>query len=185
MAKADSITVGRILECIGYDKSTGVFTSLIRRGSYRPGEVIGKAEWAGRTVKVDGYTLTFEDLLHVFVVGEIPSRGVSAMVGPRLTQRDAYLRRTYGISEFDYAKMHDAQGGRCGMCRLPSGLFTGTLAVDHCHKTGRVRGLLCSTCNSGIGLLRESPEILEAAKLWISSGGFGNAPRQKVKQLKQ
>jgi len=73
-----------------------------------------------------------------------------------------------GMSVEDYEAMLLRQGGVCGICRRPPGKRR--LGVDHCHKTGHVRGLLCSNCNCGIGfygddarLTREATAYLEAA----------------------
>jgi hypothetical protein len=180
MAKADSITVERILECLHYDKNTGVFTSRIRRGTYRPGEFVGKASWKGRVTHIDGHPFTFDELVNVFDVGALPQRGRVDPGGRQfLSPRDNYLYAKFGITEADYQRMHDEQDGRCGLCLLPNDMFARRLAVDHCHKTGRVRGLLCSTCNTGIGLLRDSPAILEAAKSWVTRGWNANSPRRR------
>lgn len=62
-----------------------------------------------------------------------------------MSSRDSYLLRTYGITEAEYDDLLDAQGGRCAICRKPP--KTKSLAVDHDHRTGRIRGLLCSFCN--------------------------------------
>lgn len=61
--------------------------------------------------------------------------------------RDLYLRRTYGISIQQYEKMLMWQNDRCALCERHYTEFTRNLAVDHNHKTGRVRGLLCFQCN--------------------------------------
>lgn len=72
--------------------------------------------------------------------------------------RDAYLRRKYGITLVQYEAIKDAQGGTCYICRRANGR-TKNLAVDHNHKTGEVRGLLCGPCNKGVvGHLRDEPE---------------------------
>lgn len=56
-----------------------------------------------------------------------------------------YVEKTYGITEAQYKEMFDAQDGRCAICgRKP---VRRRLAVDHDHNTGKVRGLLCYTCN--------------------------------------
>ena len=49
------------------------------------------------------------------------------------------------------------------ICKAPETLQNKNLAVDHCHKTGKVRGLLCSKCNKGLGLFKDSKELLTTA----------------------
>lgn len=78
--------------------------------------------------------------------------------------RDASLA-TYGITAEDYEEMLARQGGKCCVC---GGLNRGRrLAVDHDHETGRVRGLLCNRCNTAIGLLREDPDLLAEALVYL------------------
>jgi hypothetical protein len=72
----------------------------------------------------------------------------------------------YGISLADYDRMYAQQGGRCKMCkRKPKR----GLCVDHCHATGRVRGLLCHNCNSLLGLAGDDPSVLMAGRLYLLS----------------
>ncbi len=59
--------------------------------------------------------------------------------------RAGHLRRTYGLTEADYDALLRNQGGRCAICRKPPAKRR--LEVDHNHKTGEVRGLLCWYCN--------------------------------------
>jgi hypothetical protein len=72
------------------------------------------------------------------------------------------LRRDYGIELADYLLMHEQQDGKCAICGGPPENGK-SLAVDHCHVTGRVRGLLCLKCNSGIGMFKDSLETVLAA----------------------
>ena len=72
----------------------------------------------------------------------------------------AYLRR-YGITVEQYQDILQKQDGICAICKNPPN--KNALAVDHCHITGKIRGLLCPSCNSGIGKLRDSPEMLRKA----------------------
>ncbi len=86
------------------------------------------------------------------------------------------LVRRYGITPKQYQDMHDRQSGTCAICRKPE---TSTfkdkhrhkavkpLAVDHCHKTGKVRGLLCSRCNRAIGLFEDNAELLAEASEYV------------------
>lgn len=78
---------------------------------------------------------------------------------------DQYLRKTFGISAEDYYRMLNEQGGVCAICggSEPRGRSKTRFAVDHCHKTGKVRGLLCGPCNTGIGHLRDDVANLRAA----------------------
>lgn len=75
----------------------------------------------------------------------------------------------YGITKDQWQDMFKSQDGTCAICKQPETLFdsklqkTRKLSVDHCHKTGRVRGLLCGKCNKGIGLLNEDPTLLSNA----------------------
>jgi hypothetical protein len=77
--------------------------------------------------------------------------------------RDGHLRRKYGIGLEQYSAMSTAQGGRCAICRTSSPGGMGSFHVDHDHATGKVRGLLCFTCNRGLGCFRDSEETLSLA----------------------
>lgn len=68
--------------------------------------------------------------------------------------------KQYGLSADDVADMLEAQGGRCGICRET---LTKRWAVDHCHTTGVVRGLLCSQCNLALGLMSDDTSRLTNA----------------------
>ena len=78
-------------------------------------------------------------------------------------KRDQNYRKNYGITLVQYNEMLEAQGGRCAACRQkettcdPRTKMLKNLCVDHDHDTGKVRGLLCSGCNSALGHLKESP----------------------------
>jgi hypothetical protein len=86
--------------------------------------------------------------------------------------RHAAQCRRYGITTTEYAKLLAAQGGRCAICASATARNKGmqTLVVDHCHATGRVRGLLCGTCNSAIGFLGDNPERVRAAIRYLEQG---------------
>lgn len=78
-------------------------------------------------------------------------------------QRNRKLKVTYGITLDDYNKMFSIQSGCCDICKTHQSQLKRPLDVDHNHDTGEVRGLLCSNCNTGIGLLKDSSEILTLA----------------------
>lgn len=61
--------------------------------------------------------------------------------------RNNYLLKRYGITEDQYNELLRKQEGRCAVCGRDGGKFKTKLAVDHDHKTGHVRGLLCKYCN--------------------------------------
>jgi uncharacterized Zn finger protein (UPF0148 family) len=77
------------------------------------------------------------------------------------------LRRFYGMTPEDYARMLEEQQGRCPICgSTPDGernCGRANFAVDHCHETGRVRGLLCNLCNRAMGFFGDSEELLRRA----------------------
>lgn len=82
-------------------------------------------------------------------------------------RRHSNLVRQYGITLDDYMHMHDEQGGVCKICGNSETLVRHgspkPLCVDHCHETGKVRGLLCHNCNTALGKFKDSPEILQSA----------------------
>lgn len=81
-----------------------------------------------------------------------------------LRAKNSELSR-YGITIAEYEGMLTSQNGGCAICGQVDEWFS--LAVDHCHGTNRVRGLLCSQCNRGIGLFRDKPELLEKAAEYL------------------
>ena len=78
-------------------------------------------------------------------------------------QRRSHLKARFGLTEEDYAELLASQGGCCAICGHPESRSTKRLSVDHCHASGKVRSLLCANCNTGIGLLGDSSEVLRRA----------------------
>jgi hypothetical protein len=83
------------------------------------------------------------------------------------TKRKHMLKRSYGISLEDYNEMFLKQEGCCAICNKHQSEIEDTLNVDHDHVTGKVRGLLCRKCNTGIGLLQDDFYILLSAAHYI------------------
>ncbi len=69
----------------------------------------------------------------------------------------------YGLTPADYDRMYSDQQGCCAICGEHQSTQKRRLSVDHCHVTGDVRGLLCCTCNAGIGNLKDCPSLLLSA----------------------
>lgn len=82
---------------------------------------------------------------------------------------DYKLRGKYGMTLAQFRDMSADQGHVCAICDEPCNTNQ-RLSVDHCHETGRVRGLLCRSCNTGIGGLRNNPKLLEAAISYLTRG---------------
>ena len=80
--------------------------------------------------------------------------------------RDAKLKYFYGMSLRDYDLMLARQRGVCAVCGEQPAR---RLCVDHCHVTGKVRGLLCSPCNLAIGQFKDSPARLRKAAAYVEA----------------
>ena len=95
-----------------------------------------------------------------------------------LKQRECILKKYYNLKLQDYNKIKDKQNNVCAICgninkrKHKSGKIF-DLHVDHNHTTGKIRGLLCTKCNLGLGLFNDSIELLkDATKYLINNGGY-------------
>lgn len=84
-----------------------------------------------------------------------------------MTSRERHLWVCYRLSEPEYETILQHQGGVCAGCSKPP--FGARLAVDHCHKTGRIRGLLCWLCNRAIGILRDNAKAATRLGAYLDS----------------
>jgi recombination endonuclease VII len=100
----------------------------------------------------------------------------------------AGLKRNYGMTELQFAEMFERQSGTCAICptklisqlvdRVRNGHAPNEVArVDHCHKTGRVRGLLCFSCNAGLGKFRDDEKNLLAAVRYLRDTSSNRTPQ--------
>lgn len=71
----------------------------------------------------------------------------------------------YEMTVADFEARFDRQGGRCAICG--DEIDKEHCRIDHSHSTGKVRGLLCVSCNTGIGLLKDSPDVLVKASEYL------------------
>ena len=76
--------------------------------------------------------------------------------------RNKNLKSRYGITLDQYSSMLKRQGNKCACCGAPksTGFSSEVLVVDHCHKTGNIRDLLCNDCNIVLGIVKESKKHL-------------------------
>jgi hypothetical protein len=79
--------------------------------------------------------------------------------------RDKCRARSHGLSLQDYRAMRERQGNVCRICKTPGK----PLCVDHCHATGKVRGLLCRDCNLGLGNYKDNPVFTRAATAYLEA----------------
>ena len=106
--------------------------------------------------KVCRVCLTAKDLGHFYF------RNDSKKYRRECRECMVHQHRTYkfGIAREQWDAMYAKNKGRCWICHAKP---KQALAVDHCHKSGKVRGLLCSNCNTGLGLFRDNQNLLTRA----------------------
>lgn len=92
----------------------------------------------------------------------------------RTYNRDFRFKKKYGMERGEFELMLELQNHSCAICEVRfaqqvplSGTRKDTPVVDHCHSTEKVRAILCGTCNSGIGMFSENPELLRKAALYV------------------
>lgn len=78
------------------------------------------------------------------------------------------IMRDYGISNQDYLNMLNNQNYKCAICNVDQSSLSRKLNIDHCHKTGKVRGLLCNTCNRALGYFHDSIYNLKKAMEYLN-----------------
>jgi hypothetical protein len=79
----------------------------------------------------------------------------------KLSDKKYKLKKRYGLTMEQHEKMHEIQDGKCAICNEDP--YPKKLMVDHCHESSDVRGLLCNTCNLGIGFFKDNKELLQSA----------------------
>jgi len=88
-------------------------------------------------------------------------------VREKVYNRSTNFKRNFGITIEQYDEMFLTQNGNCLICGENQSKFKRRLAVDHCHETKKIRGLLCDYCNPGLGYFKDSEDILNKAILYL------------------
>lgn len=81
-----------------------------------------------------------------------------------LSHKFAKLKYKYGISKEEYISLYNLQEGKCAICKCGIDILGKYTHLDHNHSTGVIRGLLCHSCNVGIGFLKSVAYLEEAVK---------------------
>ena len=89
----------------------------------------------------------------------------------KTTQKDYKLRSKYDITLSDFHKQMEFQNNVCAICK---GQFESERKthVDHCHSTGKIRGILCSACNHALGMFKDNVETMQTALDYIKNNGI-------------
>ena len=93
-------------------------------------------------------------------------------MGKAYYERERYYKwkATYGLSKEEYEEMLNEQDGKCAICESDVHLVDNNgkrSAIDHCHNTGKVRGILCNNCNRGIGFLGDNSKVVKKALSYL------------------
>jgi len=106
----------------------------------------------------------------------------------KVSQRNKYLLKRFGITDDEYVDLLRKQEGRCAVCKRTAETFARRLAVDHDHKTGEIRGLLCLHCNRyvvGRHRRENGAELLKAAFEYLTGEYHGYIVPPKIKKKKR
>ena len=87
-------------------------------------------------------------------------------------KRSDTLWEKFSLTVDEYDKMLENQQGKCAICRCDRKIQKRNFAVDHCHATGKIRGILCGNCNSGLGFFKDNPQSLTNALTYLISSGI-------------
>ncbi len=148
-------------------KSPGANFKLRRLDSsklYAP----GNAEWVEATIRADASPSSRKERNRRQREYRKSDRGKRSF-------KNSSLKKMYGITLEVYERYLKSQKGVCAICGRPETAIhhvtkeVRDLAVDHCHKTADIRGLLCSKCNTGLGSFGDSRKMLQAAIRYLDT----------------
>lgn len=128
-------------------------------------EVKPAAEFAKRTNRPNGLQSRCKKCLGEY---HKERRTLNPDVYAKYARRE-HFKNNYKITIEDYDSMMSSQGDKCAGCGRHRNDFKRLLDVDHCHKTGKVRGLLCVSCNLTIGYGKDNPTILRILADYIEA----------------
>ena len=85
-----------------------------------------------------------------------------------------HMQRNYGMGFKEYEEMLFSQDGKCAICKAepPKNQHKTRLNIDHCHTTGKIRGLLCDCCNRALGLMRDNKDLLQKAIQYLNQNSL-------------
>jgi hypothetical protein len=91
-----------------------------------------------------------------------------------LSQRQRNLKQRFGVDLEWYEEQFKKQNYSCAICKSKTNKTTGdrqfwNFSVDHCHDSGKVRGILCNNCNRALGLFQDNPEVLRKAAEYVET----------------
>jgi hypothetical protein len=102
-----------------------------------------------------------------------PKRGVRYCT-PECCETSKRIESHYGINKAEYDFIWSLQGSQCAICNATEG----NMVVDHCHDTGKIRGILCQHCNTGLGAFRDDTEALQRAIGYVTHAEYVPADGQ-------
>jgi len=85
------------------------------------------------------------------------------------SQRKSHIKYRYNLTVEEYNQLLLKQNSVCALCLNPEQISGTVLCVDHCHSTGKVRGLLCRMCNSALGKFKDDKDILKRAVEYLEN----------------
>lgn len=99
-----------------------------------------------------------------------------------LGKRQAFKRKLkkYGLSPEQFQAMIDGQEGKCAICKI---VPSGGLVIDHNHTSGKIRELLCNSCNPAVGMIGENPDIARKIIEYLTKHTLSNSPALEVTEM--
>jgi hypothetical protein len=101
--------------------------------------------------------------------------------GPRYRKQE-WLKRVYNLTLDEYDSLLERQNNSCAICGESADQFKKGLALDHCHSTGSIRGLLCGTCNRWLIGAVKTPELLRKAAEYLENAATGYLIREEYRE---